>query len=150
MQMATKGTEIATVDPREVALNERLAELKQKLESIVVANDNDYRDVCQIRLDGQAFVKSVGFEKDPEIASAKSHWEFLKGRKARLVDPAEVIIEAAKKKSADYNEQKRLADEAETRRQNEKRRVEADRKAAEEKRIADAKAEEDRKIREAK
>ena len=144
------ATNIIKPDEKEAALSTRLADLKAKVEAMVVASDDDYRNVVALRLEGQNYIKSVGFELDPGIASAKQHWEFLKGRKERLTAPAEVIVEAAKKKAADWNERKRLEAEAQTRRENEERRLKAEREAAELKRIADEKAAQERKEREVK
>lgn len=123
--------------------------LKHRAESIVVADSDSYAAACQIALDGRAYIKSVGFELDPGIASAKDHLDLLKNQKAKFVEPAKQIVEVAAQKAESWKAGERRKAEQEQERINAQLRAEAARIAQEEQRKAEAAAAEAKKLRDA-
>lgn len=123
--------------------------LKQRAEAIVVSDAESYAGACQIALDGRAYIKRVGFELDPGIASAKDHLDLLKNQKAKFVEPAKQIVEVAAQKAERWKADERRKAEQEQERINAQRRAEAARIAQEEQKKAEEAAAAAKKQREA-
>jgi hypothetical protein len=138
------------VKPDVEKIQNQLSVLTGRVDSIEkITTADQYRDMADNVTAVRVYMKSVGFELDPGIAKAKETYDHLKNQKAKYIQPAQTIEETARAKMAAYNERERLAAEAETRRINEERRVQAQREADEAKRKAEAEAEEKRKEAEA-
>jgi len=143
--MAT--TEVVRVETKKIET--ALTSLRERANAIVVSDADSYAAACQIALDGRAYIKNVGFELDPGIASAKDHLDLLRNQKAKFVDPAKQIVEVAAQKAEAWKAEERRKAAAEQERINAERRREAARVAEEERQAAVRKAEAERKEREA-
>lgn len=137
------------VKPEVQAIESGLAALRSRAEAIVVRDAEGYAAACQIALDGRAYIKRVGFELDPGIASAKDHLDLLKNQKAKFVDPAKQIVEVAAQKAEQWKAEERRKAAAEEERINAERRREAARLADEQRRRDEAVALEAKKLRDA-
>lgn len=137
------------VKPEVQAIESGLAALRSRAEAIVVRDADGYSAACQIALDGRAYIKRVGFELDPGIASAKDHLDLLKNQKAKFVDPAKQIVEVAAQKAEQWKAEERRKAAAEEERINAERRREATRLADEQRRRDEAAAAEAKKLRDA-
>lgn len=126
-----------------------LTALRSRAEAIVVRDSDSYAAACQVALDGRAYIKRVGFELDPGIASAKDHLDLLKNQKAKFVEPAKQIVEVAAQKAEQWKAEERRKAAAEEERINAERRREAARLAEEERKRQDAIAAEQKKLRDA-
>jgi hypothetical protein len=127
-------------------IEDDLGFLRQRLDSIVVRTQEDYRSICEVEANAKTYIKRVGAELDPGIAKAKDTLDHLKNQKAKYVDPAKMIQDAANRKGIDFKTEERRKAEAEQHRINEERRLEAQRKADEEQRERNRIAEEQRKL----
>jgi hypothetical protein len=143
--MAT--SEVVRVETKQIESG--LANLRDRANAIVVKDADSYAAACQVALDGRAYIKRVGFELDPGIASAKDHLDLLKNQKAKFVDPAKQIVEVAAQKAEAWKTEERRKAAAEQERINEERRREAARIAEEERQEAVRKAIAEQKEREA-
>lgn len=137
------------VKPEVQAIESGLVLLRSRAEAIIVRDADGYASACQIALDGRAYIKRVGFELDPGIASAKDHLDLLRNQKAKFVDPAKQIVEVAAQKAEQWKAEERRKAAAEEERINAERRREAARLAEEERKRQDAAAAEAKKVREA-
>lgn len=137
------------VKPEVQAIETGLVALRSRAEAIAVRDSDSYAAACQIALDGRAYIKRVGFELDPGIASAKDHLDLLKNQKAKFVDPAKQIVEVAAQKAEAWKAEERRKAAAEEERINAQRRAEAARIADEQRRRDEAVAAEAKKLRDA-
>lgn len=137
------------VKPEVQAIETGLVALRSRAEAIVVLDADSYATACQVALDGRAYIKRVGFELDPGIASAKDHLDLLKNQKAKFVDPAKQIVEVAAQKAEAWKAEERRKAAAEEERTNAQRRAEAARLADEQRRRDEAAAAEAKKLRDA-
>src|SRR5580698_10253390 len=133
----------------EVAMESSLAALRSRANAVKVWDAESYAAACQIALDGRAYIKRVGFELDPGIASAKDHLDLLKNQKAKFVEPAKQIVEVAAQKAEQWKAEERRKAEAEAERINAERRREAARLSEEQRKRDDAAAAEAKKLRDA-
>jgi len=120
-----------------VRVENDITALMSRAESIVVSDQDTYRDACQITLDGRAKVRAIGAELDPGIHSAQATLDLLKNQKKRWVERYTLPIEMAARKAEDWKADERR-----------KAQIEQDRINAENRRVAQEKAEADRKERE--
>ena len=139
--------ESGTLAVRNQEISSKIAALRSQAEALVVTNAEDYSAVLAFLKVLRAYKKSIGFERDPGIGSAKQHLDFLREEKAKHIRPLDEIDKLTAQKAGDWKERERLAAAAEERRVNEQRRRDAAEKAAEERRAAEAAAEEERKRR---
>src|SRR6266852_1626351 len=131
------------------AIESGLVALRSRAEAIIVRDAESYAAACQVALDGRAYIKRVGFELDPGIASAKDHLDLLRNQKAKFVDPAKVIVEVAAQKAEQWKAGERRKAEQEEERINSQRRAEAARIAEEQRKRDEAAALEAKKLRDA-
>jgi hypothetical protein len=137
-----------------VRVQQEVSTLEVQAAHIKVTDKHSYIDACQFVLDGRARIKAVGRELDPGIAKAKdavdmakASLDHLKNQKQKWVDLYAVPLELVEGKCAAFDAEEKRQARLEQDRINEKARLDAAAKAAEERRIADAKAETDRKAR---
>ena len=122
-----------------------LITLRHQAESIVVNNQQDYIEAVQIKNSVNAYIRDVKAKLGPGIASAKDHLDFLKNEMAKYIGPAEQIALTVETKRIRWAEEEKRKAEAEERRINEERRIEAARIAEEERKERNRIAEEQRK-----
>lgn len=137
------------VKPEVQAIESSLVMLRARAEAILVRDAESYAAACQVALDGRAYIKRVGFELDPGIASAKDHLDLLRNQKAKFVEPAKQIVEVAAQKAEQWKAEERRKAEQEQERINAQRRAEAAREAAEQRKRDEAAALEAKKLRDA-
>src|SRR5580698_9230654 len=106
--MAT--SEVVKVETKQIET--ALDNLRIRANLIAVTDADTYAVACQIALDGRAYIKRVGFELDPGIASAKDHLDLLKNQKAKFVEPAKQIVEVAAQKAEQWKAEERRKAEA--------------------------------------
>ena len=140
------ATDTAMVVRQEV--EKGLATLRQQAEAIVVTNQQDYIEAVQIKNAVNSYIKDVKAKLGPGIASAKDHLDFLKNEMAKYITPAEQIAQTVESKRIRWAEEEKRKAEAEERRINEERRIEAERVAAEERKERERVAAEERAERE--
>lgn len=142
---------LPTDTPNDLIKLTALEQLRSEILELKVDDAAGFVQMAELKKSVERFISDVEEEYDPQVKSAKEHWELLKSRRDRHIKPATTfVLQPALDKMADYNRRKREAAEAEERRLNEeKRRKEA--AEAEERRIAaDADAKRERQEREAK
>jgi hypothetical protein len=144
------ATKLAVPKPQqqEIVLQERLNQAKAQATALQVRNSEECAQGKLFLKGIRDVIKQIGYLKDPGIASAKQHLDFLKEDKAQWVRRAIEAETIAEAKVDAYTAKERAAAEAEQRRINEERRIEAARVAEENRKAAIAQAEAERKKRE--
>lgn len=125
-----------------------LATLRHQADAIVVSDQQGYIEAVQIKNAVNSYIKDVKAKLGPGIASAKDHLDFLKNEMAKYITPAEAIALTVENKRLRWAEEEKRKAEAEERRINEERRIEAARVAELERKEREKQAEIDRKARE--
>jgi hypothetical protein len=126
-----------------------LAVLKHTAETIVVKDAPTCLAAKTAQRDVRNYLKDVHLKLDPFVESAKRNLQSAKDELNKWLVPATAIDEALAVKVKDYERREREAAEAETRRQNEERRIVAEKQAAVERAEREKSAAEERKRREA-
>ena len=126
----------------------RLMELNRRANEILVVDAGSYAEACQLVLVARKEIKNIGFALDPGIASAKAHLDDLKFQKSVHVDKWTPTVSLCEQKAEAYKAEERRKAAAEQERLNALARVEAQRKADEERKAAEAQAKLDREKRE--
>jgi hypothetical protein len=125
-----------------------LPKLKQEVDAQLVTNAQEYAEMGTLLTSVRSIGKVGAFKINPFLEVAARVTNFLRGERSKHEDAAAVIANTASTKMADYKRREREAAEAEQRRINEKRRIEAEKAAAEQRKKDEAEAERQRKIRE--
>jgi hypothetical protein len=137
--MSTTSTELAT---KQIEVG--LVILRQKCEAIVVRNQGDYVEACELVKTGRAYIKDVGFKLDPGIDSARMHLDFLRSEKNKFVEPAKAVVAIAEGKAEAWKREERAAAQREQDRINAEAKKVRDAEIEKERLAAEAKAKEDR------
>lgn len=125
-----------------------LAVLRKRSESIVVRDADSCREAKIMQRDIRDYMKDVHRKLDPFVDSAKKNLQEARDEMARWIDPAATIDGAVAQKVKDYERREREATEAEQNRINEERRIEVARLAEVDRKERDRVAAEQRRIRE--
>lgn len=139
-------TRMAVVDTQQIEAG--LAVLKQTSESIVVKDAPACLAAKTAQRDVRNYMKDVHLKLDPFVESAKRNLQSAKDELNKWLAPAEAIDGALAQKVKDFERREREAAEAETRRINEERRIEAARAAEFQRKEQERIAAEQRKSRE--
>jgi hypothetical protein len=125
-----------------------LIALKQTAETIVVKDAPTCLAAKTAQRDVRNYMKDVHQKIDPFVESAKRNLQVARDELNKWLIPAETIDAALAFKVKDFERREREAAEAETRRINEERRIEAARLAEIDRKAREAEADRQRKIRE--
>lgn len=125
-----------------------LLALKQTAETIVVKDAPTCLAAKTAQRDVRNYMKDVHLKLDPFVESAKRNLQTAKDELNKWLTPATAIDEALALKVKDFERMEREAAEAETRRINEERRIEAARLAEVARKEREAEADRQRKLRE--
>jgi rRNA maturation endonuclease Nob1 len=131
-------SDLATVEKGIASLSDRAA-------AIIVRDQSTYMEACEILKVGRAEIKAIGFALDPGIESARGHLQKLQSDKKMYVSRVETIIKPVEQKAENWKAEERRKAEAEERRINEERRLEAARIAEAERKERERLADEERK-----
>lgn len=129
-------------------LNERLAQLKAKSESLVVTDQRSYVEAGNLKLDIQAYLKAVKSRFVSIIEPLKERLARAQNEQKVFLAPGETILDGIERKRKAWAEEERRKAEAEQRRINQERRIAAERAAEQERKEREAAAEAARKARE--
>ena len=133
-------TELIHVSAALDALQKKLQGLKDRADSLVVADQNGCIAAKNLKLDIQAYMKAVKFETGPDIESAKEELRRLQAQEKMLLAPAEAMLEVSESKRKTWENEERRKAEEEQRRINEEnqrqQRIKADAERREGERIA--------------
>jgi DNA repair exonuclease SbcCD ATPase subunit len=136
----------ATVIVKEV--EHGLVVLKQRAQSIVVSDAETCREAKIMQRDVRDYMKDVHRKLDPFVDSAKKNLQVARDELNRWIEPAERMDAMVAEKVKAFERAEREAAEAEQRKINEQRRIEATRKAEEDRKERERIAAEDRKAKE--
>lgn len=139
------STQLAQIDQQEIQI---LENLKKRAESIVVHNQTEYIEICQVLIDARTRIKQVERRWDTAIDIKKRELDDLRNEKKKELLLPEAIASVASTKAAEFKAEERRLALAEEKRINDEKLAEALRKSQEEQKIANAKAAEERAERE--
>lgn len=129
-------------------LQQKLAELKHRADSLVVRVPEDIVTAKTLKLDIQAYMKAVKFQTGPDIEIKKGELRQLQEQEKMLLSPAEAILEVSETKRKSWEEEERRKAAEEQRRINEENRIAAEKKASEERAEREKQAKIEREARE--
>lgn len=135
---------LAELDQQTLALTA----LRVKAESLAVTTAAECGQAEELLVRVRAIKKIPAQKINPFLEITDRVTKFLRNVRTRAEEKAEAIENLLTPSIKAFLEQERLASEAETKRENERRRVEAERIAAEQKKAGEAQAEQNRKNRE--
>ena len=140
-------TELIHVSAALDALQKKLQGLKDRADSLVVADQSGCIAAKNLKLDIQAYMKAVKFETGPEIEIKKGELRQIQEQEKMLLAPAEAMLETSESKRKTWENEERRKAEEEQRRINEENARQARIKADNDKREAEKLAKETREKR---